>query len=67
MGYLSKMRFKSFLKLKLAFRICTWYILIPAKKTQETRCGKRMKNKFRKKLKKRACKVGSDVIRYKSC
>ena len=24
-------------------------------------------NKLRKKLKKRACKVGSDVIRYKSC
>jgi|GEM_PF-3827609 len=28
---------------KLAFDKRTWYILFPAKKTRETRCGKRMK------------------------
>ncbi|PJN59265.1 hypothetical protein PAEAM_30860 [Paenibacillus sp. GM1FR] len=30
-------------KKRLAFNICTWYILSPAKKTQFTRCGKQMK------------------------
>jgi hypothetical protein len=32
-----------FFEKRLAFLICTWYILSPAKKTRFTRCGKRMK------------------------
>ena len=51
-----------FLEKRLAFVLYTWYILIPAKKTQFTRYGKQMKNKLRKKLEKRACKVGSEMI-----
>jgi len=47
---------------KLAFENHTWYILIPAKKTQVYTVRQANENKLRKKLKKRACKVGSEML-----
>ncbi|SCZ14550.1 hypothetical protein SAMN05720606_1331 [Paenibacillus polysaccharolyticus] len=39
-------------KKSIALLCHTWYILIPAKKTQLTRCGKPLKTSFERNLKK---------------
>ena len=57
----------NYIKLSIVINIYTWYIISPAKKTRFNTGVASEWNKLRKKLKKRACKVGSDMILYKSC